>query len=374
MALEPPPRALSDIVRDVEPSLVCVKTPTSSGSGFVVDYSGNVITNAHVVEHHANVMLEFVGGTAVAGVVLGVNPELDLACVRVIDAAAIAPATLGDSDVIQVGEDVLALGYPLQDILTGSPTVTRGIISAKRTDSLQTDAAINPGSSGGPLVNTLGHVIGVNTSVLNAVDGSSIEGIGFAIPINDVKAQLHSLASGSKPSKTAAAAIDSFNREKWKTYSPGTGDFSIRMPSSWTLNSFRHNAVALSCYGDDFFIHAAAVTPGASLLSFAEGDVAELRESVREWRQGVVTSHGWEAEPDGTNYYFISFRGDQGDGRGTITSRRELRLLSAATDRTYLLTAELSISSDSPYKDLSLSEVMASFIGTIQFVDPNRIG
>ena len=199
---------LAEIVRTVEPSLVCVKTPTNSGSGFVADDAGNVITNAHVVEHHADVTLEFVNGATSAGVVVGVNWESDLACVRLMDMSDRTPLPLGDSDSALIGEEVLAMGYPLSEILKGSPTVTRGIISAKRAGSLQTDAALNPGNSGGPLVDSRGRVIGVNTSVIEVAGGRVIDGIGFAIPINDVKAELETLTSNSTlQSRSRSAAM-----------------------------------------------------------------------------------------------------------------------------------------------------------------------
>ena len=200
------PPSLSEIVRSVEPGLVCILTPTGNGSGFVVDDAGNVITNAHVVEHYADVTLEFVDGSVSVGVVVGKNWGLDLACVRLTDIVDLVPLSMGDSDSVQVGEDVLAMGYPLNDIIGGSPTVTRGIISAKRPDSLQTDAAINPGNSGGPLIDARGRVIGVNTSVIDSAAGRNIDGIGFAIPINDVKSQLEALASGGASRESQAGA------------------------------------------------------------------------------------------------------------------------------------------------------------------------
>ncbi|MYD74807.1 MAG: trypsin-like serine protease, partial [Chloroflexi bacterium] len=209
LAMEPPyPHTppLSQIVRHAEASLVCITTPNNTGSGFVADTDGHVITNAHVVERHAEVLLEFVDGGTHIGAVVGVHPHLDLACVRLPDGIHPRPLQLGDSASAQVGEDVVAMGYPLSEILKGSPTVTRGIVSAKRLNDLQTDAAINPGNSGGPLLDSHGRVIGVNTSILAAPDGRVVEGIGFAIPIDDVKKSLHLLTSGGHTTTTTFSA------------------------------------------------------------------------------------------------------------------------------------------------------------------------
>ena len=142
-----PTPPLSEIVRSTETGLVHIDTPTGTGSGFVIDTEGHIITNAHVVERHSALEVEFVDGTKVDGTVLGRDEEIDLACIVISNNSTLDPLPMGDSDDAHVGEDVLAMGYPLGDILKGSPTVTRGIISARRVDALQTDAAINPGTA-----------------------------------------------------------------------------------------------------------------------------------------------------------------------------------------------------------------------------------
>jgi serine protease Do len=156
----------------------------SLGSGVIVDPSGIALTNAHVVENATNIEVITVDGNKHKAKLIGLDKKTDLAVLKLDDGKAAFPhARMGDSDKIQVGDWVIAVGSPfgLQS------TVTAGIISAKARqigqgpfdDFLQTDAAINPGNSGGPLVNMQGEVVGINTAI---VSGGS--GIGFAIPSN----------------------------------------------------------------------------------------------------------------------------------------------------------------------------------------------
>ena len=184
-------------------AVVQILTPSGSGSGFIVDADGRVVTNAHVVQRFSSVEVRLVGGQSYTGRVLGVDEVADLAVVEIDARRSFEPVTLGDSDLISTGDDVIVVGFPLGDILQGaSPTITRGILSAKRVSGsgvelLQTDAAINPGNSGGPLFAITGEVVGVNTSKLfETEDGRAAEGIGFAVSINEVKDRLDSLASG----------------------------------------------------------------------------------------------------------------------------------------------------------------------------------
>jgi S1-C subfamily serine protease len=167
-------------------SLFGYKEFTGFGSGFVIE-PGYVITNAHVVRGAARVVILYHDGVSEEAEVIALDSQRDLALLR-ID-RNIKVASLGDSDSINVGEIVLAIGSPLG--LPG-PSVTLGVVSAVgRTiigediileDLIQTDAAINPGNSGGPLVNAEGKVIGITTAIIPYA-----QGIGFAIPVNSAK-------------------------------------------------------------------------------------------------------------------------------------------------------------------------------------------
>jgi len=170
--------------------------PKSSGSGVVISKEGYILTNNHVVQDYQSLEVIFADGTKAAARLIGADPYADSAVVTV-DGGVPATAELGDSSALQPGETVIAIGSALGDFKN---TVTVGVVSAvnRSLDSgngysleglIQTDAAINHGNSGGPLVNMLGQVVGINTAIVRG-DGSSgdvAEGLGFAIPANTVK-------------------------------------------------------------------------------------------------------------------------------------------------------------------------------------------
>src|SRR5216117_2356264 len=166
----------------------------ATGSGFVIDSSGLIVTNAHVVEGAEKVQVRLSDGRRFTGALVGRDNRVDLALVRIDGATNLTVLPLGDSNRLRVGEFVLALGHPFGL----DQSVSFGIVSRKGApltvaapgfDFIQTDAAINPGNSGGPLVNVAGEVVGVNT--MAARNGS----IGFAIPANLVKMLLPQLAT-----------------------------------------------------------------------------------------------------------------------------------------------------------------------------------
>ncbi len=164
--------------------------PIGSGSGFVIDYDGNIVTNFHVVDEASRIDVYFIDGTIVPAEVVGGDLDSDLAVIKVdLPPERLSPVTLADSDALTVGQTVLAIGNPFSQ----DWTLTSGIISALgRTIEglnnysigavIQTDAAINPGNSGGPLLNLAGEVIGVNSQIVSRSDSNS--GVGFAIPSN----------------------------------------------------------------------------------------------------------------------------------------------------------------------------------------------
>ncbi len=156
------------------------------GSGVIIDSSGIILTNNHVVAGGGEVMVRTQDGREFIASNVWTDPKTDLAVIKIDDASDLVAATLGDSDTVSIGEWVMALGQPFGL----ESTVTAGIISAKhrgigitaRENFLQTDAAINPGNSGGPLVNLRGEVIGINTAIHSRSGGN--DGIGFAVPSN----------------------------------------------------------------------------------------------------------------------------------------------------------------------------------------------
>src|SRR5215467_7925333 len=166
----------------------------SLGSGVIVTNEGHIITNTHVVDQVDEIEVQLSDGRTKKARLVGADEQLDLAVLK-IDSPGVKPLVLADSDTVQPGDSVLAIGNPfgLQE------TVTDGIISWKgqpnstdlRGDLLQTNAAINPGNSGGPLINVRGEVVGINEQILSSSGGS--QGIGFAIPSNTVRTALESV-------------------------------------------------------------------------------------------------------------------------------------------------------------------------------------
>jgi serine protease Do len=162
---------------------------TSMGSGFVVDPSGIIVTNNHVVEGAESIEVHFHDDTILKGELVGRDPKTDLAVIRVKPAKPLPTVAFGDSDKLRVGEWVMAIGNPFG--LGGS--VSLGIVSARNRDInagpyddfIQTDAAINKGNSGGPLFNLKGQVMGINTAIFSPSGGSV--GIGFSVPSNTAK-------------------------------------------------------------------------------------------------------------------------------------------------------------------------------------------
>ena len=176
----------------------------AQGSGFVIDSDGHIVTNDHVVENADSVSVRFWNGDTYSASVVGTDPSTDLAVIKVDAPSSILhPVSLGDSSSVQVGDPVVAIGSPfgLEE------TVTTGIVSALHrqmqalnkftiNDSIQTDAAINHGNSGGPLFNAAGQVIGVNSQIAGQT-GANV-GIGFSIPSNTVRSIADTLISSGK--------------------------------------------------------------------------------------------------------------------------------------------------------------------------------
>ncbi|MEU5879050.1 trypsin-like peptidase domain-containing protein [Spirillospora sp. NPDC047279] len=187
---------LSDVASRVQPSVVSIEVRSGggagTGSGFVIDRGGHILTNAHVVTGGETVTVVLADRRRITARVLGTDRTNDLAVLSIDASDSPPPLAFGRSADVRVGDPVLALGSPLG--LAG--TVTSGIVSALsrevrlgdggRQTALQTDASINPGNSGGPLVNARGEVVGVNTAIatLSRGGGGGSIGIGFAIPVD----------------------------------------------------------------------------------------------------------------------------------------------------------------------------------------------
>jgi S1-C subfamily serine protease len=178
----------------------------STGSGFVIDKKGDIVTNSHVVNGASQITVRFGNGRDIKATLVGKDVSTDLALLHIDPSAAkLHPLPLGDSSKVSVGDPAIAIGNPFGF----DRTVTSGIVSAlqRQIDApnnftinnvIQTDAAINPGNSGGPLLNAEGQVIGINSQIATGGNGNGNVGIGFAIPINTVKAAIPQLEKNGK--------------------------------------------------------------------------------------------------------------------------------------------------------------------------------
>lgn len=210
----------ADAFNKVSPAVVIITVTTTSstnsifggtqeaegmGSGFIINEDGSILTNYHVIEGATSIKVTLSDGNEVSASVVNYDQNKDVAMIKLAEGTKVpAVAELGDSDAIYPGAEVIAIGTPLSKNL--AYTLTKGVVSgSKRSiesstgvqmNLIQTDAAINAGNSGGPLVNTKGQVIGINSMKLGSqtLGSTSIEGIGFAIPINDVKEKIDSLS------------------------------------------------------------------------------------------------------------------------------------------------------------------------------------
>ena len=206
-AATPSPESPTDITENALPSVVQIITDSGSGTGFIVSEDGLVVTNKHVVEDERRVAIRLATGEEYRGNVTQRHSALDLAYIEIDSTRNFTPLVLGDSGGVRVSQSVIAIGYPLSEELGLEPTVSRGIISAMRDDYLQTDASLNPGNSGGPLLDANGNVIGVITARMESSEtGRPITGIGFAIPVNAVRQDLGGLAASGSASPDATAA------------------------------------------------------------------------------------------------------------------------------------------------------------------------
>ncbi|HYJ70232.1 MAG TPA: trypsin-like peptidase domain-containing protein [Nocardioidaceae bacterium] len=200
----------------VQPSVVQINVAgaqgAGNGTGIIISSDGQILTNNHVVETAADggsITVLFSDGSTAKATIVGRDPVTDVAVIQAEDVSGLQPATLGTSDNLDVGEEVVAIGSPFGL----ESTVTSGIISALNRPvtassessgnstvfpAIQTDAAINPGNSGGPLVNSSGQVIGINSAIYGQSGGSI--GLGFAIPIDLARAIANQLVDGETPS------------------------------------------------------------------------------------------------------------------------------------------------------------------------------
>ena len=325
---------IAQMVKNVQGGVVQILTITSSGSGFVIDTDGRVVTNQHVVGGNQSVTVRMHDGTEYPASVLGVDAVADLAIVDIAPEIALTPVPLGDSDLVQLGEQVVAIGYPLGYQLGQSMVVTDGIISSKQVyngvDHLQTNAALNPGNSGGPLFNRAGQVIGVNTwGIRYTPDGTPVEGTSFAVAINELKSRLETLKGSGSPQPVttpttvptpvtpvptpAAAPTPPPLQASWNRYNNGVYGFSVDTPPGWAVDEDTENFGFAQFFTPDkkasVTVKAYDLPASYSLQALAEWRRNWLTEYARDNSWGVfnITSFAKKQE-GGKEFYELAYR------------------------------------------------------------------
>ncbi|MDE2959307.1 MAG: trypsin-like peptidase domain-containing protein, partial [Chloroflexota bacterium] len=255
---------IAELVARLRPSLAHIRTSSGSGSGFVYDRSGLVATNAHVVDCCRNVTV-IVNNRRYQGKVLGRDDHADLAVVRINSGSQFTQASLGNARQVAVGDEVVALGFPLN--LGDDLTATKGIVSSRRTlggyEHFQHDASVNPGNSGGPLINLDGVVIGMNTS-----KHKDAEGVGFALSVGEMDGRLAALAGYAaaptiRPQPTAT-------RTPTPTRQAAVGDYQQVSGFAWHSCALKNNG-SIVCWGKDSF--GEATPPAGAFRQVTAGSI-----------------------------------------------------------------------------------------------------
>lgn len=284
------------------------------GSGFVVDRSGYILTNNHVVENATRIQVKLPGDTKeYTAKLIGTDPELDLAVLKIDAGKQLKPLRVGNSDAVEVGDWAVAIGSPFGL----EQTMTAGIISAKGRDLgdpghqmqrfLQTDAAINRGNSGGPLLNIQGEVVGINTMI--ASGSGNFEGIGFALPINLAVNSYNQIVKSGKVSRGAIGI--QFGRQQndalLKAYGASSGVFVQQVTKGGPADQagIRASDVIVAANGknigdgEQLVALVAAAQPGATvhLKVLRDGKTLEVPVQVGD-RAELISDNGSERAPD----------------------------------------------------------------------------
>jgi len=243
-----------------------------SGSGFVISADGYILTNNHVVEDASELRVSLANGDELVATLVGTDPEIDVALIKVEPEAPLSALTMGSSDQLRVGDWVIAIGNPLDY----DHTVTAGIVSAKGRvinattydDFIQTDASINPGNSGGPLLNTSGQVVGINTAVSRFG-----QGIAFSVPIDMVKLLIDDLKEHGRVARG------------WLGISMQTVDEDLAL----ALGLDEPTGALVAMVHDDTPAESAGVRPGDLVLTLAGETISDsnaLLHAVGKHRPG----------------------------------------------------------------------------------------
>ena len=291
-----------ELVRNVQNGVVWVIAPSGyAGSGFVIDSDERVVTNEHVVEQHSIVTVRLYNGREFRASVLGVDPVADLAIIDIVPNLNLQTVPLGDSALVQKGDEVITMGYPDGYQLGQPPTWTRGNISWRRiiddVESFKHTAPTKPGNSGGPLFNRTGQVVGVNTSAIRDTTGN----VGFAVAINELKARLPALIQGQPAAILSPTPIPSKTGDwRWDRWGPRGGGWRISIPSDWSFEP--HNSTSTRAhFGEN---NGSGFVNVNSVPNLSSRDIYGL-DDFAQWRKS--TTESWGAENYPTSFKVRSF-------------------------------------------------------------------
>ena len=312
-AATPLPSTVTEVVKNAEKAVVLVESSGGLGTGFIIDAGGRLITNAHVVDRDSRVLIQMHDETVYVADVLGIDEIADLAVVQLPPGRLLHPVPLGDSSLAEVGDEVIAMGYPL-----GFKTVTTGIVSATNVtfggvEHIQTDSAINPGNSGGPLLNSVGHVIGINVGKFEeTASGRPVDNIGFAIAVNELKTRLSDLTAGQSVLDPTPPPVPDPD-DGWMRYKNGEYGYSIDVPPAWSFSTeFEDEKYAHFRSSDSQAlteVRAYDVPDSFSLREFAERRRDALNATASSGSAGLLEVKTFErVDETADEYYEINYR------------------------------------------------------------------
>ncbi len=290
-----PDAALSEVVKRVRPAVVRIEIDFGRGSGAIFDTearTGYIVTNHHVVEGAAEVEVTVNDSTSFRGLVLGTDPERDLAVVSIC-CGNFPTLPFGDASSLEPGDEVVAMGYPLG--LRGQATITRGIVSAMRYDSsresevIQTDAAFNPGNSGGPMLSMDGRIVGINTfRIEESEEGRATQGLGFAISEETVQQILPSLKVSS-PQPTPFPT-------RPPTSTPTRAPTATRPPSAQSPRPTRPTPAAIDEIGFGPIDGELRHDPSVNVIKthYADVEFSDMIVSATFVNPYAASTHSWD--------------------------------------------------------------------------------
>ena len=278
----------------------------SAGSGFIITSNGYIVTNYHVIDSANAVKVTLYNGETYDASIIGGDEDFDIAVIK-IDAHGLKAVTIGDSSMLQIGDDIAAIGNPLGELTF---SMSRGIVScvdrAINVDGtpfnmIQVDCAINPGNSGGPLFNIYGEVIGIVSAKYSSYSDTSVEGLGFAIPINDVYAMVQDIIENGRVTNrpyfamSASSVTERFAAQNGLAVDSGVYVYSVEAGGAAEKAGLKENDVIVKV-GDKAI--ASMDDLNAAKKSYKAGDAATL--TVNRGGAEVELSITFDAAPEQT--------------------------------------------------------------------------